>query len=187
MPGKYPSEVEIAEMRARGFDPHAIAQAEIQARRGPQMKELCLAIEKAFSNVRLGKGVGLIEAQGRDDYADAKTCAAYRAKDEKEDWRRISAEALNQCYSSLSFFDAEGMRFHLPAYLIAYLQDSFKGEIMFTLTHLSDYSTNQFSSLSDVQRAAVRAFLAFHLGDPNFKIHHADIERALNEYWCKPS
>jgi len=170
-------------MKARGFDPNTIAQAQKQSERWPQAQELCALIQKAFLDVRLGQGVGLMEAQGRDDYADATTCASYRAKDEKEDWRRISAEALNRCGSSLSFFDAEGMRFHLPAYLLGYLQDTFNGEMMFALTHLSEYSEKQFTLLSGVQRNAVRAFLEFHLNDPGSSIHHAYIARALSEYW----
>ena len=67
---------------------------------------LCDTIRNAFSGVKLGKGVGLQEAQGLDDYDDAATRARYRASDEKEDWSRIPAAELNRCYSSLSFFDA---------------------------------------------------------------------------------
>ena len=48
-----------------------------------------------------------------DDYEDAATCEALRLTDEKDDWSKIAVADLNQCYSSLSFFDAEGMRFHL--------------------------------------------------------------------------
>jgi hypothetical protein len=183
MLGKNPSKVEIAEMMAKGFDSTTIAQAQKQAERWTRVQMSCALIQDAFAGVKLGNGVGLMQAQGLDDYADSATCASYRAHDEKDDWRRISPDALNRCFSSLSFFEAEGMRFHLPAYLIGYLQDTFKGEIMFTLTHLNEYSEKQFALLSGIQRNAVRAFLEFHLEDPGSSIHHVDISRALSEYW----
>src|SRR4051812_12445181 len=109
---KYPSPADVAEMRARGYDPSTIAEAEQQSKRWESAQQVARAIEAAFAGVALGGGVGLQEAQGLDDYADDETCAAYRANDEKDNWHRISTEALNRCHSSLSFFDAEGMRFH---------------------------------------------------------------------------
>ena len=96
MPGKYPSEAEIAEMKARGFDSATLAQAQKQAERWPRVQALCALIQDAFAGVKLGNGVGLMQAQGLDDYADSATCASYRASDEKDDWRRISPEALNR-------------------------------------------------------------------------------------------
>lgn len=96
MPGKYPSEAEIAEMKARGFDSVTLAQAQKQAERWPRVQALCALIQDAFAGFKLGNGVGLMQAQGLDDYADSATCASYRASDEKDDWRRISPEALNR-------------------------------------------------------------------------------------------
>lgn len=80
-------------------------------------ESLCEKIREAFAGVKLGNGVGLHEAQGLDDYEDPGTCASYRANDEKEDWGRIPAEEMNHCCSSLSFFDAEGMRYSETAQL----------------------------------------------------------------------
>ena len=187
---KYPSPADIAEMKARGYDPTTIAEAERQIaeaqrkeERRPLAEAVCQDIETAFSGVTLGSGVGLTEAGGLDDYADAATLAAYRANDEKEDWRLIPAEALQRCNSSLSFFDAEGMRFHLPAYLLAELRDEYGFGVTFCLTHLSEHCVSQFALFSSAQRAAVRAFLLHILDDPDEQFHRSDIVRALNEYW----
>src|SRR6188768_373023 len=100
---KYPSPTDIAEMKARGYDATTIAEAERHLKRGAAAQEVCRAIDAAFAGVTLGGGVGLQEAQGLDDYADAATRAAYRAKDEKDDWHRLPAKALRDCNSSLSF------------------------------------------------------------------------------------
>lgn len=183
---KYPSPADIAEMKARGYDSTTIAEAELQSERWAAAQGVCRAIEAAFAGVTLGGGVGLQEAQGLDDYADAATCAAYRANDEKDDWHRIPAEALNHCNSSLSFFDAEGMRFHLPAYLLADLRGDYGCGMAFCLTQSHDYDC-YFSLLSEAQRQAVRAFLLHILDDPDYEFDRPHILRALDDYWTEPT
>jgi hypothetical protein len=44
---------------------------------------------------------------------------------------------LNRCNSSLSFFDAQGMLFHLPAFLLASLNGDYLHDLTFRLIHLS--------------------------------------------------
>ena len=152
-----------------------------------KVQALCRIIDAAFDGVTLGNGVGLQQAQGLDDYADAETLAAYRATDEKDDWRCIPATELNRCNSSLSFFDAEGMRFHLPAYLIADLRDEYHFGMDFCLTHSTEYSFSQFALLSEAQRSAVRAFLQYLTDDPEYDWEggRPEIMRALAEYWIR--
>ena len=145
---------------------------------------LCQEIREAFSGVKLGDGIGLEQAQGIDDYDDAATCARYRAQDEKDDWSRIPVEKLNRCNSSLSFFDAEGMRFHLPAYLLADLQGAYQFGMAFCLTNLSDHNISQFLLLSPVQRKAVRSFLLHIAEAADYAFDRPHIIRALDEYWA---
>ena len=183
---KYPSPADIAEMKARGYDATTIAEAEQQSKRWAAAQEVCRTIETAFAGVTLGDGVGLQQGQGLDDYADAATCAAYREKDEKDDWRRIPTEALNRCNSSLSFFDAEGMRFHLPAYLLADLRGEYRFGMAFSLTQIADFD-RYFRLLSDAQRQAVRAFLRYILDEPEYQFDRPHIRRALDDYWAAPA
>jgi hypothetical protein len=185
---KYPSPADIAEMRARGYDSSTIAEAEEQSKRWAAAQEVARVIESAFTGVTLGNGVGLQEGQGLDDYEDAVTCAEYRADDEKEDWRRIPIEALNACHSSLSFFDAEGMRFHLPAFLLADLRNDEHDRIgmEFYLTHRWEYFERNFSVLSPEQRRAVRSYLLFIAEEPDYQFERPKILRALEEYWTEP-
>lgn len=147
---------------------------------------LCEQIREAFAGVRLGGGIGLREGQGLDDREDEATCARLRADDEKEDWSRIPAKELNRCSSSLSFFDAEGMRFHLPAYLIADLQGTGWWDISITLTSLTPHSIERFSLLSPMQREAVRAFLCFD-NQKYWDGRHEETLRALSEHWTTAS
>ena len=142
-------------------------------------------VRSAFEGVTLGNGVGLRQGQGLDDYADARTLAAHRAQDEKNDWSAIPVAELDQCCSSLSFFDAEGMRFHLPAYLVADLDDSLRtASVLFYLVH-PDLS--RFDTLSSDQREAVRQFLMLRLSDHHSAFDHPSIETALANYWTAKS
>ncbi|WP_378174092.1 DUF6714 family protein [Aquimarina sp. SS2-1] len=81
-------------------------------------EKLINKINQAFKSVQLEEGIGLWEAQGHDDRLTAKECRELRKKDEKEDWSKIQIIDLYTCSSSLSFFDAKGMRFHTPMFLL---------------------------------------------------------------------
>ena len=109
-------------------------------------------IDRAFHDVRLGGGIGLWEAQAIDDHADVATRQRNRNRDEKDDWRRISVETLEACDSSLSFFDAAGMRFHLPAFLTAEMAGLSTAGAVCHLTHFDWNATqSQFELLNAEQ------------------------------------
>ncbi len=181
------TQAEIDEMWSRGYDPVIIRQAEFSEARTVEADELCERVREAFAGVVLGAGVGLFEGQSIDDYETDEVRRQKREKDEKVSWERITAKHLNACHSSLSFFDALGMRFHLPAFLIADLKGDYGMGMEFTLTHLSDHSKEQFELLSPAQRHVVRVYLQFLSEDPDSGFHHADIDRALNDYWTEPA
>ena len=140
-------------------------------------------IREAFRHVVLGNGVGLFQGQGIDDYEDDATCQTYRERDEKMHWEAIPVENLNKYYSSLSFFDAEGMRFHLPAFLIADLNEELGVDPIFHLTYLNDYSKSQLGLLSSNQCAAVRSYLLLIKNKPDYEFSRDAIERSLETYW----
>jgi hypothetical protein len=147
-----------------------------------QRYQLADLVRLAFRGVTLGKGVGLRQGQGLDDYASAQTIAELRAMDEKEGWERISADELNRCHSSLSFFDAEGMRFHLPAYLVADLKGRLTQDLVFHLTYTGHEAMSRFDLLNTEQRAVVREFLTLRLAD-KLDFEREKIEQSLAGYW----
>lgn len=148
-------------------------------------EELIHQIEKAFSGVILGTGIGLVEAQALDDYESEEVQAKYRENDEKTDWSLLSRHDLSQCYSSLSFFNANGMRFHLPAYMIESLKSDELDDPLFHLTSLDDYSLSKLTTLNDAQRQAIVFYLNWHIEQDNNNFEHPMIRRALKEYWDK--
>ncbi len=177
---RYPSADDITEMRARGYDSSVIDEAIELSKRREMLEQLKEKIRVAFTSVRLGSGVGLREAQAIDDYANDETRAKYRETDEKDDWQAIGTTELNECSSSLSFFDAEGMRFHLPAYLIADLN----GNYVFGMAyHLIQRPDERFSLLSATQAKVLREYLCFIEDEPDYAFDREHIRRALDEYW----
>ncbi len=155
----------------------------MNASQAPDASEVREEILSAFSGVTLGDGVGLTEAQGLDRSEDEAARTARRMQDEKNDWRLIRPADLNRCNSSLSFFDAEGMRFHLPAFLIADLDGVYEFGMAFHLTHLDSQGIRQFSLLSPEQRAAVRSYLQYISTEDEYAFERPAILRALVEFW----
>jgi hypothetical protein len=171
------------EMRARGYDVDTISTEERLQQHYRAGLTLIPVIERAFAGVTLGSGVGLSEGRALDDYADAATRAACRTADEHEDWRRFTPEQLCHFNSSLSFFDQEGMRFHLPAFLITDLRGEYGFGMAFCLTYAGRPYDDQFGLLSASQRAAVRQYLLHIAESPDYEFDRADILRALRDYW----
>lgn len=146
-------------------------------------EQIITLIKSAFEGVTLEDGVGLSEADAIDSYASSETRKAFRENDEKYEWAKISAASLNTHYSSLNFFDAKGMRFHLPAFLLAEINGEFNFGMTFTLAHLSDYRIQQFALLNRDQRTAVRLFLNYLSDNPDYASDKPEIERAIERFW----
>ncbi|MFZ3003132.1 MAG: DUF6714 family protein [Undibacterium umbellatum] len=178
----YPTQQDVDAMRADGYEAATIAQAQARQQLGERVTSLKHAIQLAFADVQLGEGTGLYEAQGLDDFAGEQACAAYRAKDEKTDWRRINRDALNYCYSSLSFFDAAGMRFHLPAFMLADLDGQLNTELLYYLTQ-SSVKEVKFALLNAAQRTIVIDYFNLRLDDEDFSHEWEHIFNALLGYW----
>ena len=140
-------------------------------------------IEDAFHEVRLGEGIGLWEAQAIDDYCTKAVQREQRARDEKEEWRRLEADTLQRCHSSLSFFDADGMRFHLPAYMIATLRREPVDDPVFHLVGFDDYALSRFTTLNVSQKRAIAAFLEWCAEQEDYDFERPNIRRALKDTW----
>lgn len=165
------------------MNPLIIEKSEAQSKRLAKLRDL---IQDAFAGVTLGNGVGLRESHALDHYEDQETCASIRACDEKQDWRSLSIEYITSQGGGMAFFDAEGMRFHLPAFLLADLETSEGSLVADYLSRLSDHVCWQLSLLSERQRHAVRAWLEFVLEDTTEASERRSIRRALEGFWSEP-
>ena len=99
------------------------------------------------------------------------------------DWAAIPVEVLNGAATSLTYVDAKGMRFHLPAYLIADLHGELHQDICYHLD--SPALDSRFSLLSSDQKAAVRHYLELQLEvlpEPNFQFEQSAIRESINGF-----
>jgi hypothetical protein len=142
-------------------------------------------IRNAFADAELDGGIGLSEANAIDDYKDQHYREQCREKDEKLSWNSISSSDLNEYYTALSFFDAKGMKFHLPAFMIAEINEEYRFGMAFPLTHLSDYSKSQFALLTNEQKKVVRSFLQYLLQQGDYEYESDSIKAALENYWTE--
>ncbi len=147
-----------------------------------QKENVLAVIKSAFSGVVLSRGIGLWQAQSIDDYESRAVQNKTRKKDEKEDWSLLAIDELQRCQSSLSFFDADGMRFHLPAFIIASLGNEVDDPI-FYLTQLDSSYKSKFSTLNQIQRKAIVVYLNWCLGQEEYEFEHPAINKALSKYW----
>jgi hypothetical protein len=142
-------------------------------------------IERAFAGVGLGCGVSLREADVIDDYGTDTERKQARAQDEQDDWRRIPEDLIARYHWCLPFLDAEGMRFHLPAYMrfaLRRYRDSTSMSIDFTIYAL-DREDDRLRGLTTPQRAAVRQFLKFMAFNGGRHVDSGAAKHALEVVW----
>ncbi len=139
----------------------------------------------AFQDVELGDGVGLWEAQAIDDYESKSEQSRARKKDEKTNWRKISGNDLFRCDSSLSFMDAEGMRFHVPAFIVGEIEGLTNTAPIYHLSQCVINSPELFKAFNALQREAVAKYLEWCVWQEDFRYDSHHIKRALNEFWRK--
>jgi len=164
------------------------------------IEKLICKIRDAFKDVTLDGGIGLNEAQVICGLADPEYLQALKAGDEETDWENIPVSELNRCRDSLTSFDAKGMQFHIPRFMIAALETGITDDetdfginVAIALTNVSKItgyqgsSQDQFSNLTEEQRDAVIAFLAHLLEDDDYEFTRQSIRIALDDYWLKVS
>lgn len=143
--------------------------------------KLAERIQEAFHGVKLGNGVGLLQAMAKDNREDELEQLREREKDEKENWQAISHQMIADYQSCLSFFDAEGMRFHLPAFILAELCSEVNDFVVISLS--SGDLPEMFSMLSSAQSATIIEFLEWCLNEEEYDFYHNDISWALRTFW----
>lgn len=115
----------VERLKSEGYDIWTISLWENWLSRMSDFKAIVKNIKIAFEDVMLGDGIGLLEANGLDDYADESRLVELRTLDERRRWQDISSDQLNQHYCSFGYCDAKGGLFLLPAYLLCELRDEY--------------------------------------------------------------
>ncbi len=119
-------------------------------------------IHRAFDGVRLEDGIGLMQGDYEDCGASAEVAAVLAEHDERQDWTLLTPEALNFCHAALSFTDAKGYRFLLPAFMCADLNNNLYNDLFLACTEdWAEHYMIRAHLLNEEQRRAVEAYEAF--------------------------
>ncbi|HLA63649.1 MAG TPA: DUF6714 family protein [Rhodothermales bacterium] len=162
-----------------------------------RQRQLLERIDRAFAGVELGDGVSLHETYVVDAYGTAEERRAAREPDEKHDWHRLINDPdlpvyLGIGYGGLSFLDAAGVRFHLPACLSRVVRDpederigNLTESLCYLLTSPSEYNADRLAILTDDQRACVRDVLVYFREAMVYD--GEELDQAIDGYWSRPA
>ena len=173
---------DIEDMRCAGCDRSVLAEAEAWLLVCERADELIAKISAAFAGVALGNGIGLRESDGIDGYMGTEALRQLRETDEKLDWQRIDPELLTYCNAAPSFLDAEGMRFHTPAFIVAELRGQYHVGFVDRLIDNSLGAPEFIDLLSPDQRHAIMSCISFYGSIYGFDFDPNEISNALTRY-----
>ena len=172
----------IEQLKDDGYDLWTISQWEHWLQLLPKMPDAVQQIHSAFDGVKLGDGVGIYEANGRDDYAGDSELARLRKLDERNDWRHLDAKLLNQYYSTPSFFDARGFVFHLPAFLLAELDDNHEFGFIDRIVEKRPPSGSWIDLLTSQQADALVTILSLVKQHPDYYNDEKKFDHAIERF-----
>lgn len=170
---------DIEELRDRVGDPALIDAYANWVVKAEQLDSLIRKINDAFTGLSLGDGTGLLEAKGLDDYATTEELVALRSRDEQSDWRRIDVETLNRCYAAPTFMNPRGFIFHLPAFLIAELNDNFDYGFIDRMIDPDSLPSAWIDLLNPAQSTVIADVLRLIADHPDYCDRSADIQQTM--------
>lgn len=86
------------------------------------MAEITDAIEAAFGDAALADGLSLHQAEALDHLQLPEVVRRARGLDTEERWQDIPDEKVEEFHFALTYLDPEGLRFHLPRYMVYALE-----------------------------------------------------------------
>lgn len=146
---------------------------------------LILRIRDAFDPIRLGGGQTIHQAHLKGCYNEERVWIAARAKDPETHRWDVPDRKLETGGSTLSFFDPEGWRFYIPAFMCWSLRnwrtsDSLTtDQVIWSLALSEEPWAKRYELLDRPQSEAVYDFLEFfdrYSGE-------SDVADAIRSYW----
>jgi hypothetical protein len=160
---------------------------------GSEREELISEIRAAFHGISRGNGVTLHEARAIDDYKSEEERKQARELDHDKSWDEIPDADIKHYHDVFSFFDVEGFRYHLPAYMIWAVryfdvsESCSSDNVIYVLSRsriLAERDAQVFNSFDLAQCRAICRFLKFMASNPMFADADA-ANLALDEHWSR--
>ena len=142
----------------------------------------------AFRRVSLGGGVDIYAAASADWFGNPAE-DALSAQAERIDWRRVPSEHLHIRDYAISYLDAQGFRFYMPAILTTILRGedeigNLSAAFMFHLERMAETCKCRDVNICDLfnrsQRSAIRRFLKYQIHNCPRGLGHDALRNTLN-------
>ena len=156
----------------------------------PEMKMKVISlIEEVFKDVRRDGGVTLHQMDVLDDYGSEFELKEAGLKDTETTWQEIPSGKLSTFQLSMTFLDAKGFRFYLPAFMRHALltlgsdRGSEGDGVIFSLCRGpdDDFRKEDFRLLGAREKECIAAFLhVLAIADPDGS---SDARRGLKNGW----
>jgi hypothetical protein len=166
-------------------------------------KSICSDIKIAFAGVPFPSHGSLHAAMAKDDWVDDEnTLRDITLRDDfNGEWWDVPRAHLHQCMMALSYLDAQGMAFYLPAYMSAILEEpeefdrrgvkSSSWQVIHTMLpnnedrELEKYFLEQFSAFDGAMKRVCVEFLAYVATCSAYDEHARQIakEALAHEFW----
>ena len=151
-------------------------------------------ITAAFADVPRGTGISLHEAAAIDKYAMPDERMSGRAQDTERCWQDVPAQDIEDNYPVLTYMDAEGFRYYLPAFMVWSLKNYQTSASVSTEAPIYELDVSgdedkrkrkmdQFRLFSEEQRIAACRFLRFMSKQTAADAKMA--QPALDSYWAQ--
>lgn len=153
-------------------------------------------IDAAFSGVRRDDGISLYEAAVIDDHGSVDERMRARARDTEECWQDVPAADIECYYYILSFLDADGFHYYLPAYMVWSLR-SFETTDSLSVDHtiyslarhaepeLAEWQMERFSAFTSEQAKAILSFLRYMAQQSRSQVDTDAASAAIADYWLR--
>ena len=166
-------------------------------------ESICGDIKIAFAGVSFPSHCGLHAAMAKDDWVDdERTLRDITLREDfNGEWWDVPRAHLHQCMMALSYLDAPGMTFYLPAYMTAILEEpdefdragvrSSSWQVVYTMLpnseepDLEKYFLEQFSAIGGAMKRVCVEFLAYVAACRSYDEHAREIakEALAHEFW----
>jgi hypothetical protein len=144
----------------------------------------------AFRRVSLGDGVDIYAAASAEWYGEPSEDALSRCA-ERIDWQRVPPTHLHARDYALSYLDAPGHRFYMPAIMTTMLRDeddrgNLSESFMFHLERMAGSCGYHPSHVCDLlnrsQRSAIRRFLKYQIYNCRRRFDHDRLRNTLRNF-----
>ena len=153
--------------------------------------ELIAEIEDAFGKEELGDGLSMHQAGAMDLLLEPEEVLQARALDPEARWQDIPDERVDEFHYALTYMDPEGLRFHLPRFMVFALENpGLDSPAVDAAVYACDFGEEmkqevlaQFNAMSRNQMRTIAHFLV-HVAeakDEDYDVMIAAI--ALESFW----